>query len=115
MERRYTWVQGEAGVGMTPPITHAVRVRADVSKRSVQWMEILTDARGDSDRQFYNFEPGDCEMLDELNWDCEIFASAGHAFVTASMSDGRLSETYWGEPHKFTTAVVLWGLQIWPL
>ena len=114
IERRYTRVQKEDGLGMKAPITHSVRVKVNSSSRTVTWMQDLKDVRGVTARNVTEYGAngiGTCDIFDEENWSCS-FAPMGEVVEAPVMKDGKLSRFYWIETDTYKTTYRILGIPL---
>jgi hypothetical protein len=114
IERRYTHVQTEDGLGMKAPITHTVRIRVNTASRTVTWMQDLKDVLGVEDRKVTEYGgdgAGVCDVFDEYNWSCS-FAPTETAVEAPTMKDGRLSRFYWEETVSYRTRYSVLGIPL---
>ena len=112
VERLYTRIQSEDGLGMKAPITHTVRLKVDLTAKTVTWMQDLRDARGVEARDVKTYGAdglGGCEVFDEYNWSC-TFAPVGQIGEAPAMKDGRLSRFYWVKVDTYETKYRVLGL-----
>lgn len=106
LQRVYVWNQS------APPAVHWVRLNVDPSRKSVSWLEVLTDKNGEAGRQIYDFGAHDCEMFDEDNWSCALYATGGTSAIKAEMKEGNLTMNYWGQEEVFRPHYFVFGYRI---
>ena len=114
IERQYTRIQTEDGLGMKAPITRSVRVKVNTASKSVTWMQDLRDSRGVEARNVTEYGAngvGTCDIFDEYNWSCS-FAPTGKVVEAPAMKDGQLSRFYWVGTETYRTTYRVLGITV---
>ena len=96
----FVYTRREPAAGRRSPTTFRVRVKVDIGRGTITWLEDVSDSDGDLGRTIRTFK--DCTIFDETNWDCSPTFVDGEGIVDhVQMRDGSLSHFYWKEHRDY--------------
>lgn len=91
VERVFVYDRKEPAAGRRTPTRYVVRIKLDEERRTVGWVEDVSDGEGYLGRNLKSYDR--CEFFSRTNWKCIALRDSDEI----EMRDGRLHQLYWSE------------------